>query len=70
VRPANSEITAFGAACLAGLAAGYWNDLAEITALWRPERVYEPLRSSDCMQEMRRRWTRALTRAKGWEKGE
>jgi len=70
VRPVNSEITAFGAACLAGLAAGYWNDLEEIAALWRPARVYEPRRSLDCLEELRRRWTRALSRAKGWEKGD
>jgi glycerol kinase len=70
VRPVNSEITAFGAACLAGLAAGYWNDLEEIAALWRPARIYEPRRSLDYLEELRRRWTRALSRSKGWEKGD
>lgn len=70
VRPVNSEITAFGAACLAGLASGYWRDREELAALWRPERVYEPLRSAKCMDELRRRWTRALSRAGGWEQGD
>lgn len=66
VRPSNCEITAFGAACLAGLASGFWRDRDELVALWRPERVYEPTCPPDGMREARHRWARALSRSRGW----
>ena len=42
VRPRVTETTALGAAYLAGLAVGFWEDEAEIAALWSRERVFEP----------------------------
>jgi len=68
VRPASPEITAFGAACLAGLAVGFWRDRAEIAELWRPERVYLPAKRNKLLDGMRRGWLRALERARGWDR--
>jgi glycerol kinase len=42
VRPRNLESTAWGAAQLAGLAAGVWQGDADLDALWVRERTFEP----------------------------
>ena len=66
-RPAQVETTAFGAAALAGLAAGVWKDTAELEKLRRSQHVFTPLRSGeDCGREYRR-WQRAVERARAWE---
>jgi glycerol kinase len=41
-RPANSESTAFGAACLAGLGCGVYRSVQDIAALGRSEACFEP----------------------------
>jgi glycerol kinase len=67
VRPKVTETTAFGAACLAGLAVGFWKDRAEVQQAWQPERVFEPTRSLDEVAHRRSRWAEALSRAREWE---
>ena len=42
IRPRVTETTALGAAYLAGLAVGYWQDLDEIRSQWEAERVFVP----------------------------
>ncbi|MDA1004791.1 MAG: glycerol kinase GlpK, partial [Chloroflexi bacterium] len=42
VRPRNAETTALGAAFLAGLGAGVWETRAQVDALWRIDRTFEP----------------------------
>ena len=65
-RPAQVETTAFGAAALAGLAAGVWKDTGELEKLRRSQHVFTPLRSGeDCSREYRR-WQRAVERARAW----
>ena len=65
-RPAQVETTAFGAAALAGLAAGVWKDTGELEKLRRSQHVFTPLRSGeDCGREYRR-WRRAVERARAW----
>ena len=65
-RPAQVETTAFGAAALAGLAAGVWKDTGELEKLRRSQHVFTPLRSGeDCAREYRR-WQRAVERARAW----
>ncbi|MBA3652763.1 MAG: glycerol kinase, partial [Actinobacteria bacterium] len=53
------EATTLGAAYLAGLAVGTWNDEAEIAARWSPARVVEPVRKPD-----RDRWRAAVERSR------
>lgn len=48
-RPSCIETTALGAAYLAGLAVGYWNDLDDIRKNWSLSRCFEPK-----MEELRR----------------
>ena len=42
VRPEITETTALGAAYLAGLAVGFWENINEINKLWHVERVFTP----------------------------
>ena len=66
VRPRVRETTALGAAYLAGLAIGYWRDRTEIGQLWQAERVFTPAIEPGRAAELRRTWSRALERSKGW----
>lgn len=66
VRPRITETTALGAAYLAGLAAGVWQDLDEISSQWRQERCFEPHFSTDQRQLTLTRWRRAVGVARGW----
>jgi glycerol kinase len=66
-RPAITETTALGAAYLAGLAVGYWKDIAELTRQMRIERVFTPQMSADQRESLYRGWLRAVERARHWE---
>jgi len=66
VRPRQLESTAQGAAYLAGLAAGYWQDEAEIKSLWKVERVFEPSMEAARRAQFLAGWKKALGRAKDW----
>jgi len=66
VRPRQLESTAQGAAYLAGLAVGYWQDDAEISSLWKIDRVFEPSMDESRRAEFLAGWAKALGRAKGW----
>ena len=65
-RPAIRETTALGAAYLAGLAAGIWQDTEEIRGLWMCDDVFTP----DCPPERREvlltGWHRAVARSRAW----
>jgi len=66
VRPRVTETTALGAAYLAGLAAGFWKDEAEIAALWARDRVFEPMLSRGEALARLGEWKRAVGRAREW----
>jgi glycerol kinase len=70
VRPAVQETTALGAAYLAGLAVGYWRNTAEIAAQWKVDHRFEPAMKDSVRDDMRGTWSKALERAKAWEKTE
>ncbi len=65
-RPEMVETTAFGAAALAGLSCGLWNDLDELRQLRRSQRIFTPSRpQADCDRDYRL-WKRAVSRASDW----
>ncbi len=66
VRPQQVETTALGAACLAGLAVGFWSGTAELAALWRRERVFEPHWSEEQRAALLHTWRRAVGRSRAW----
>ncbi|HET7418762.1 MAG TPA: glycerol kinase GlpK [Candidatus Dormibacteraeota bacterium] len=65
-RPRHTETTALGAAFLAGLGAGLWND-HDLASLWKLDREFEPAMTRDQADAMQTRWRRAVDRSRGWE---
>ena len=66
-RPVVAETTALGAAYLAGLAVGYWDNQADVVRNWSLDREFTP-RMEPAEREARvRRWRRAVERARDWE---
>jgi glycerol kinase len=65
-RAAITEITAMGAAYLAGLAVGLWSDTAQLANLWHAAGTYEPKMSADRRETLYAGWKRAVERAQGW----
>jgi glycerol kinase len=66
VRPRITETTALGAAYLAGLAVGFWQDETELETLWRPERRFEPAMHSEQRTALIAHWRRAVERSRNW----
>jgi glycerol kinase len=66
LRPTNTETTAFGAAALAGLGAGFWGSQSELSALWKLERRFEPQMSPGEAAHRRARWSLAVERSRAW----
>ena len=66
VRPRNTESSAWGAAGLAGLAVGYWENEAELAAQWEVDRRFEPNWSQDQREARIARWRQAVELSKGW----
>lgn len=66
-RPQVTETTALGAAYLAGLAVGFWQNKEEIATNWAVERKFENAISHDKRTELYSGWQKAIGRAKDWE---
>jgi len=66
VRPRVLETTAFGAACLAGLATGVYRDCAEISARWIEGRRFQPAMAEPTRANHRKYWNRAVERTRDW----
>ena len=65
-RPKVLEVTALGAAFLAGLAVGFWNGLDEVKNRMPIERVFEPSADKDKQIARYKGWKKAVTRALKW----
>ncbi len=59
-RPVISETTALGAAYLAGLAIGYWEDKEEIAKQWQIDRTFTPNLSAGKRDELYKGWQKAV----------
>ncbi|MEG0482238.1 MAG: glycerol kinase GlpK [Acinetobacter sp.] len=64
LRPKLLESTAWGAAAMAGLKVGIFNDLSEISASWKLDKAFEPNMSEDQRQYHLTLWNEALQRTK------
>jgi glycerol kinase len=65
-RPVVQETTALGAAYLAGLAVGYWRDVADLEAIWSLDRRFTPSMEPVRRERLYAGWRRAVERARGW----
>ena len=67
IRPHTIETTALGAAYLAGLAVGFWDNIEEVQKQWSVDSTFEPDTKHD-MQLAKRKWAAAIYRAQDWVK--
>ena len=66
VRPRVAETTALGAAYLAGLAAGFWEDRRDIARQWQVDRRFAPGMRPAPRKALIQGWEKALGRSKAW----
>lgn len=66
-RPVMREVTALGAAYLAGLAVGFWNDLDEVQRKATIEREFRPSIETTERNYRYSGWKKAVSRAQQWE---
>lgn len=66
-RPVVAETTALGAAYLAGLAVGYWQDTADVAGNWALEREFRPQIPAERRRALHGRWQKAVGRSLDWE---
>ena len=60
VRPKVVEVTALGAAYLAGLTSGYWSSIDEIIENLKIDREFNPLINDDVRDELTKGWEKAI----------
>jgi glycerol kinase len=66
VRPAVTETTCLGAAYAAGLAVGFWPDLATLKAHWRKDAEWTPAMDEAKRAHEYRQWKKAVQRTLDW----
>jgi glycerol kinase len=66
-RPAVKETTALGAAFLAGLAVGFWQDKDELKSIIKKDRIFIPKDYFD-REYRKKRWHEAIQRSMNWSK--
>lgn len=66
-RPKLVETTALGAAYMAGLAVGFWEDFDEIERAREVDRIFVPAIAIDKKEEMLKGWKKAVDRSRDWE---
>ena len=65
-RPRVAETTALGAAYLAGLAVGFWNDIQDVSRNWALDSEFKPRIPAEKRDALCRRWRDAVRRSLGW----
>jgi glycerol kinase len=66
VRPTVTETTCLGAAYAAGLAVGYWSDLDDLRANWRPDVTWTPAMDPSVRDHEYRMWNKTVQRTMNW----
>ena len=69
LRPKCVETTAMGAAYLAGLAVGYWENQEQICRNWSVDRTFHPELSAADRAKKLAGWQKAVACTKGWAQG-
>ena len=67
VRPVVAETTALGAAYAAGLAVGFWSQLAELRDNWAVDCTWQPKMPIALREQKYRFWKKAVSRTFDWE---
>lgn len=66
IRPKTLETTAMGAAYLAGLAVGYWENIDEIQSQWSIDKEFYPEAPKEKIANMLHYWHKAVKCAQHW----
>ncbi|MFH4968599.1 glycerol kinase GlpK [Gaetbulibacter sp. M240] len=66
VRPKIVETTAMGAAFLAGLAVGYWENSEEIQDIWQTDTYFYPTEEREAIEKNIKGWYRAIDAMQYW----
>ncbi|MDG3584048.1 glycerol kinase GlpK [Galbibacter pacificus] len=67
VKPGTTEVTALGAAYLAGLGVGYWKNMEEIKQKWTVDKQYLPQLNKK-IEEQLIEWQKAIRATNAWSK--
>lgn len=65
IRPQVTEVTALGAAYLAGLAVGYWNSMDDISGQWKIDKSFNAGEAKNIVERIKG-WNRAVKAAKAY----
>jgi glycerol kinase len=65
IRPEITETTAMGAAYLAGLAVGYWNNVDEIQQQWKVNTSFQPGKDNGTIENIKG-WEKAVKTCEAW----
>ncbi len=65
-RPTNQELTALGAAYLAGLAESVWDSPATVSDRWQAAATFAPTADRTSADTGYRRWLKAVDRSRSW----
>ncbi|MBT8291658.1 MAG: glycerol kinase GlpK [Eudoraea sp.] len=68
IRPKVIETTVMGAAFLAGLAVGYWENLEEIQKIWQSDVHFKPTTDRDSINSHIAGWYKAINALEFWTK--
>lgn len=66
VRPVITETTALGAAYLAGLAVGFWENMDDLEHHWQMNQTFAPALTSEAVQSLIHGWNKAIKAATCW----
>jgi len=66
LRSAIAETTALGASYLAGLGAGVWSDVSEVSKNWKADAAVQPSADRSGAEIEYAQWRRAVERSRGW----
>ena len=69
IRPKVTETTALGAAYLAGLAVGFWENIQEIQLQWQIDKEFSPAMNDEKRKDLMNGWQRAVKAAISWADG-
>lgn len=67
-RPKITEMAALGAAYLAGLGVGYWENMADLEKNWILDKKYKPKMTVEKRKALYSGWKEAVSRSLAWEK--
>ena len=66
IRPKIIETTVMGAAYLAGLAVGYWQNQEEIQDIWQSDVCFDPTQERECIENGIQGWYKAIRTLEFW----